>query len=382
MIKITDKKDCCGCTACAGICAHHAITMVPDALGFLYPKVDESKCVECGLCERICQFNDKYATSLNNKEPLAYAARHSNMDEVMASRSGAAFVAISDYVLEQGGVVYGVGYKDHFRVAHKRATTKVERDEFRGSKYVQSDLTGIFHQVKNDLKHDITVLFSGTPCQTSGLNAFVGEKLRSRLILVDIVCHGVASPCLWRDYLAYLEKKEGDHIQTVNFRDKEKYGWSAHIETFIFAKNANLKRVFPYRFYQTVSFRQSCSNCHFSNTTRPSDVTLGDLWGWQKLCPELNNDNKGVNLILLNTEKGIKLFEEVNSRLRVFPLPSKSYLQPNLIAPTKLHRQRNQFVKDYTEKGFEYIIRHQYHADSLLRRIIKKCNRMLKASKY
>ena len=186
--------------------------MEPDALGFLYPKVDESKCVDCGLCERVCQFNGHYDRSLNLLQPIAYAARHKDISEVMKSRSGAAFVAISDYILKQGGVVYGAGYKDHFRVAHKRAATKEERDEFRGSKYVQSDMTGVFRQVKEDLKNGLTVLFSGTPCQTSGLNAFVGKKLRENLYLVDIVCHGVPGPYIWRDYLEYLEKKHGSNL--------------------------------------------------------------------------------------------------------------------------------------------------------------------------
>ena len=234
MIKINNPSDCCGCTACASICAHNAITMEPDVLGFLYPTVDESKCVDCGLCDKVCQFNDNYDRSLNLEQPLAYAARHKDIDEVMKSRSGAVFAAISDYILEQGGVIYGVGYKDHFRVSHKRATTKEERDEFRGSKYVQSDLTGIFRLVKEDLKKGLTVLFSGTPCQTSGLNAYVGKKLRENLILVDIVCHGVPSPFIWRDYIAHLEKEQGDQIVAVNFRDKELFGWKAHKESYKF----------------------------------------------------------------------------------------------------------------------------------------------------
>lgn len=232
MIRIKDPADCCGCTACASICNHDAITMEPDALGFLYPKVDESKCVECGLCEKVCAFNDNYDKSLNLPRPDAYAARHKDMDEVMKSRSGAAFVAISDYILEQGGVVYGAGYKDHFRVAHKRATTKEERDEFRGSKYVQSDLTGVFSQVKQDLKNGLIVLFSGTACQTAGLKSYIGNKLSANLYLIDIVCHGVPSPFIWRDYIAHLEKKYGSEISSVNFRDKQMYGWRAHHETF------------------------------------------------------------------------------------------------------------------------------------------------------
>lgn len=237
MITINNPADCCGCSACASICNHEAITMEPDALGFLYPKVDESKCVDCGLCEKVCSFNENYDKSLNLSEPIAYGARHKNIDEVMKSRSGAVFVAISDYILEQGGVVYGAGYTDHFRVVHKRATTKDERDEFRGSKYVQSDMNTIFRQVKQDLKSGLIVLFSGTPCQTSGLSSYVGKKLRENLFLIDIVCHGVPGPNLWRDYINYLEEKEGSEINWVNFRDKEQFGWKSHYETFKFKKN-------------------------------------------------------------------------------------------------------------------------------------------------
>lgn len=236
MINIVDKADCCGCTACASICVHDAITMQTDTLGFLYPVVNKEKCVDCGLCEKVCAFNDHYDTSQNLLKPNAYAARHKDMCEVETSRSGAAFVAISDYILENGGVVYGAGFTDHFRVVHKRATTKEERDEFKGSKYVQSDLGHVFRQVKEDLKNGLTVLFSGTPCQTAGLNSYIGKKLREHLVLVDIVCHGVPGPYLWRDYIAYLEKKQGDKICWVNFRDKKKYGWSAHRETFKFVK--------------------------------------------------------------------------------------------------------------------------------------------------
>ena len=189
MIKITDLSRCCGCTACASICSHNAIVMQPDALGFLYPEVDKDKCVDCGLCEKVCAFNNRYDTSMNFEEPIAYGARHKDINEVETSRSGAAFIAISDYILEQGGVVYGAGYTGHFRVVHKRATTKKERDEFKGSKYVQSDMNTVFRQVKNDLRNGLMVLFSGTPCQTAGLNSYVGRQLRQNLWLTLIPQH-------------------------------------------------------------------------------------------------------------------------------------------------------------------------------------------------
>lgn len=354
MIQIKDKAACCGCTACASICPKDAITMEPDTLGFKYPKVDLGKCIDCGLCERVCTFNDNYDKSLNLKESEAYAARHKDMHEIETSRSGAAFIAISDYILENGGIVYGVGYKDHFRVAHKRATTKEERNEFKGSKYVQSDLDGIFRQVKEDLKQGNTVLFSGTPCQTAGLNSYIGKKLRENLVLVDIVCHGVPGPYLWRDYLDYLEKKQGSKICWVNFRDKQEYGWAAHKETFRFV-NGGDKMSFKYLFYQHSIFRHSCGKCHFANTQRPSDLTIADFWGWEKTDSEFNKDNKGVSLVLVNTDKGRKLFEEAKKDLNVIPAKLEDCMQPNLVKPSPINKKRDVFEHEYKKYGFTYI---------------------------
>lgn len=356
MIRIKDPKECCGCTACASICSHNAISMEPDALGFLYPKINESLCVECGLCEKVCQFNDNYDRSLNLPQPTAYAARHKDIGEVMKSRSGAAFVAISDYILEQGGIVYGAGYKDHFRVAHKRATTKEERDEFRGSKYVQSDLSGVFRQVKEDLKNGLTVLFSGTPCQTAGLNSYIGKKLRKNLILLDIVCHGVPGPYIWRDYLAYLEKRNNSKIIYVNFRDKELYGWKAHKETFKFESGGG-KINYTHLFYRHILFRHSCGECHYTNLHRPSDITIADYWGWQKTDPEFNADNKGCSLVLCNTEKGQKLFDAIKDRMNTIPAELPNVMQKHLSKPSGIHPRRMDFERYYIKGGFEYAAR-------------------------
>lgn len=356
MIQIKEPADCCGCTACASICTHEAIKMSPDVMGFLYPVVNTDKCVDCGLCEKVCSFNGNYDTSLNLLSPDAYAARHKDEEEVATSRSGAAFVAISDWILEQDGVVYGVGYENFFRVVHKRAITREERDAFKGSKYVQSDLGSVFSHVKQDLRNGRLVLFSGTPCQTSGLNAYVGKKLRENLFLIDIVCHGVSSPYLWRDYLIYLEKNMGEKIIGVDFRDKQRFGWSAHHETFIFAKAG--KVAFKYLFYQHEMFRYSCAKCHFCNTTRPSDITIGDYWGWEKTDPYINKDDRGVSLVLVNTEKGRHVFDAVREAMYVIPAKLENCLQPNLQYPTRLHPKRMQFEREYHTRGFVYVMRH------------------------
>lgn len=356
MILINDPKDCCGCTACASICAHDAITMNPDALGFLYPKVDTSKCTGCGLCEKVCSFNANYDRTQNLPSPEAYGARHKNAEEVETSRSGASFIAISDWILAHGGVVYGAGYTNHLRVVHKRATNKEERDEFKGSKYVQSDMTNVFRQVKKDLTDGRVVLFSGTPCQTAGLNSYIGRKFRDNLYLLDIVCHGVPGPYLWEDYISYLEKKQGDKIAWVNFRDKQKFGWNAHHESFRFL-NTKGTVSFPFTFYKINMFRHSCGNCHFCNVKRPSDLTIADFWGWDKTDPTCNADGKGINLILINTEKGKNLFEDIKQNMYIYPAELENVLQPNLQKPSDIHPLRMQFEQEYTQKGFLYVMR-------------------------
>ncbi len=358
MIKIIDPSECCGCTACASVCPRDAISMKPDVMGFLYPSVDEANCIECGLCEKVCAFNDAYDTSMNLPQPLVYAARHKDIKEVETSRSGASFIAISDHILENGGVVYGAGYADHFRVVHKRATTKADRDEFKGSKYVQSDMTGVFRQVREDLKGGLTVLFSGTPCQTAGLNSFVGKKLRENLILIDIVCHGVPSPFLWRDYLSYIEGKYGERIEWVNFRDKGLFGWTAHKESFGLKDKVVSMRTFTYLFYRHLMFRHSCGKCKYTNLKRPSDVTLADFWGWEKTDPNLNADDKGVSLVFCNTEKGREIFDIVADRMNVIPVELNNCMQHNLKSPSKMNAHRMDFERSYERNGFEYVMTH------------------------
>lgn len=368
MIHISNPEECCGCTACASICPHDAILMQPDAMGFLYPTVDMTKCIDCHLCEKVCAFNDNYDTSQNLSEPEFYGVRHKDINEIENSRSGAAFVALSDRILESGGVVYGAGYEGHFRVVHKRATTKTERDEFRGSKYVQSDMRGVFRQVKEDLQNGLLVMFSGTPCQTAGLNSYIGKKLRKNLFLVDIVCHGVPAPNIWRNYLAYLENKQGSKIIRVNFRDKQMFGWTAHKESFRFKNDNENKRTFKYQFYIHYYFRPSCSICHYTNTTRPSDITLADFWGWEKTDPNFNADDKGASLVIINTKKGKRLFHEVQNQLHIIYVKKENCLQPNLCHPTQPYSRRDEFAREYAIKGFDYVLsryKKDYHRNRL-----------------
>ena len=357
MIHIDKATDCCGCTACESICPKDAITMQPDALGFLYPKIDLNRCIDCGLCEKVCAFNDNYDKKQNLENPLAYAVRHKNIEEVETSRSGAAFIAFSDWVLEQGGVVYGAGYTDHFRVIHKRATTTGERDEFKGSKYVQSDLNNVFRQIKKDLKDGLVVLFSGTPCQTSGLRSYMDKRLMEKLFIIDIVCHGVPSPSVWRDYLAYQEKKHHCIFDEISFRNKRILGWADHKESFAYKGKTIISSIYTRLFYKHIMFRHSCEVCHFTNLKRPSDITIADFWGWEKTDAHMNADNKGISLVFINSNKGLEWFGKVRKNVEAISAKLEDCLQPNLQHPSIIDPQRNQFEIDYARNGLVYVMR-------------------------
>lgn len=357
MINISHPENCCGCTACASICRHDAIEMRPDSLGFLYPHVDENKCVKCGLCDKVCSFKESYNNDNAYRRPYAYAARHKDIHQIEKSRSGAAFVALSDYILDHGGVVYGAAFDKHFLVVHKRANTPEERDLFRGSKYVQSDLSGILKQIRNDLASGVKVCFSGTPCQTAGLASFIGDKLKENLYLVDIVCHGVPSPYIWRDYVKYIERKYNDTVISVNFRDKTEFGWAAHQESFAFSSGKKIYTdSYKSLFFEHVMLRKSCANCHYCNYNRPSDITIGDFWGWERVSEDFNKDDKGCSLVLVNTEKGMKWLNYVLGELRLIPTHIDNTTQPNLRQPSTENPMRDTFEKDYVKRGFKYIL--------------------------
>ena len=255
-----------------------------------------------------------------------------------------------------GGVVYGAGYNGFEKIIHKRAVTKEERDEFKGSKYVQSDLRGVFRQVKTDLQNGRTVLFSGTPCQTAALHSFIGKRYRANLFLVDIICHSVPSPAIWSDYVKYIENKFKSKIVKLEFRDKSIGWYQTHLESFTFANGSNHKDyLLRILFNVGLGTRPSCQKCKYANLKRPSDITIGDFWGYEKVAAEMNLDNKGISLVLCNTDKGTELFESVQEELHTKLVPLESALQPNLQTPSSVDERYHQFAEDYKDKGFIYV---------------------------
>lgn len=353
-ISLLHKEECCGCKACESACPAKAISMKKDEEGFWYPEVDQESCVECGQCRTACTFNDEWG---GQKEKTAtkpinvFGVKHRNEGIRVASRSGGIFTAISDQVLSQGGAVYGAALNSSFCAEHKRAVTPEERNQFRGSKYIQSDMGGIYSQIRQDLREGKTVLFSGTPCQVSAVRKAMEKENCEKLYLVDIVCHGVPSPMVWRDYLDYEEKKHGGSIEEVNFRNK-KFGWKAHYESFKVSGNEYDSTVFTTLFYSHHILRPSCFECKYKCISRVSDITIADYWGVDKAIPGFN-DNKGVSLVLTNTEKGLNLFDLCREEIVWKEARLEDSMQNGLWHCYTEPAGREQFWEKYHKTGME-----------------------------
>lgn len=311
MIKITDKSQCCGCNACVNACPVGCIGVRTDDEGFAYPLADDTVCVDCDLCQKVCPMINQSPARL----PLqVFAAINEDQQVRSASSSGGVFTLLATNVLEDGGVVFGAAFDDEWNVVHRECTDIEGLEALRGSKYSQSDTGDSYRSVKRYLDEGRMVLFSGTPCQISGLKKYLGKDY-DRLLTVDVVCHGVPSPLLWKCYLDSLSRRAGECPVAVSFRDKST-GWKSYSfnVTFPFVPPFSQKyteNVFFKYFLSDVSLRPSCYNCNSKAGRSASDITLGDWWGIHKVHPEMDDD-RGVSLVMLNTEKGRMAFDRIS----------------------------------------------------------------------
>ncbi len=355
MYLVTEKKEeCSGCTACKNICPTNAIEMIEDEEGFKYPHINKEKCINCKACEKICPNIKK---DEKNDIKSVYGVKHKNDKERVTSRSGAAFVALSDYILKCKGVVYGAELGKDFSVFHNRAETKEQRDKFKGSKYIQSDMKDVIQNIKEDLKNNRKVLFTGTPCQVAGVEIVIPEKYKENLYTCDLICHGVPSKKIFFEFLKYIEKSTGEKIKEFNFRDK-KFGWEPHYETFKFEDGQELTtQYFRNLFYGHNILRPACHKCNYANTHRPADITIADFWGVDKVAPEFM-DEKGVSLVIINNEKGKEIFENVKSDFDIINVTKEDCIKYTytLNNPTPRPDTREKFWEDYKKKDFSEII--------------------------
>lgn len=307
MIEILHKEDCCGCEACRQCCPHRCISMKKDEEGFLYPITDKTKCVECGLCERVCPVLNPYDEHL----PISISAfTHSDESIRMNSSSGGFFTKIATAIIEQGGVVFGACFDEEWRVVHTYIDKKEKLPLLQGSKYVQSSIGDSYISAKRFLQDGVPVLFTGTSCQIAGLKRFL-RKDYDLLYTMDVICHGVPSPLVWKDYLHSISSVSD--IESISFRNKstgwKNYSFSLKKKDHTLFVESHAKNLYMKGFLNDFFLRPSCYNCHFKKGTSGSDFIIGDFWGVDKIFPVMDDD-KGASVVLIYSKKGEGLYKQ------------------------------------------------------------------------
>lgn len=354
MIQVKNKKDCCGCTACKNICPKDAIDMIEDEEGFLYPVVNKDQCINCGLCEKICPIINKKEKQETKQK--AYVINNKDNEVRMQSTSGGAFTPIAEYVIENDGVVFGATFDNEWNVYHTYAENKRDLKEFRGSKYVQSNLKNTFSEAKKFLDQGKLVCFSGTPCQIQGLKNFL-RKDYENLVTVDVVCRAVPSPLVLRKYLKYERQKNNiQDIKKLVFRDKSKYGYG-YSSMRIDGENKSYKEgveTDPYlrAFFNNYSDRPSCFECKFRNKDRISDFTIWDCFTIAEFAKEMS-DNLGTTRMIIQTEKGYKIFNEIKERYIYKEIKVEDAVKNvrELKESPKPNEKRQEFFEDINKMG-------------------------------
>lgn len=378
MIHLAAAVDCTACAACVSVCPKQCISMREDREGFLQPKIDAKLCIECHRCEKVCPILNPVAIP-NDFETKAYAAINKD-DEVRAqSSSGGVFFPLAQWIIEQGGVVFGARWNDKWEVVHDYAEDLAGVKAFMRSKYVQSVVGDTLKQAKSFLEAGRWVLYSGTPCQIGGLKAYLGKEY-DKLITVDLICHGVPSPGVWRSYLKdYVGK---DQILDINFRDKSE-GWLGFqffttTTTTTTRRDKQMENPYFRGFLTNVYLRNSCYNCRFRQYHRMSDITLADYWGVNEFCTEMH-DNKGTSIVFTHTEKGKNLFHKISTGMRIMNQEKSLAIMRN--QGMEYNEPKSQSRKFYFFMNYLFGFKRSESAiskDGPLKRIKRKVKKVLK----
>ena len=353
-------KTCTGCKACGQKCGANCISFEVNQEGFWYPVVDESRCVHCNVCEQVCPVLHPVHIDDTESLPSAAAAWTCASEDRAASSSGGVFGVLAEAVIEKQGVVCGAALDEQLRARHIFVETHDDIQRLRGSKYVQSDVGDCYTGIREYLKVGRTVLFSGTPCQVGGLKSFLGRDY-DNLITVDIICHGVPSPLVWEKYLERQKKDRKTEVLQASFRDKTE-GWAKFSMKLRFEDGSEYRKTlkddaYMKAFLENLCLRESCYQCSFKSVRRISDLTIGDFWGVDKIVPGINDD-KGISLVILQTEKGQRLFRELENRLYCKPVDCRSAIDLNGAAIHSVYRHpfREYFFRKLPRADFDKLV--------------------------
>ncbi len=354
IINLLENKICTGCGACYNICPVNAIRMVHNDKGFYVPQIDDAKCVKCGKCVEICPLDKCFS---NNKQPTMYAFINSDTETRLKSSSGSAFSLFAKEIINRDGIVFGVVWDENIKAVHTCAKTNEELEKMYSSKYVQSNTNDTFKKAKEFLNDGKFVLFSGTPCQIAGLKSYLNKDYEN-LIAIDLVCHGTPSPLVLEKYKKEFmqDKKDKGEILNINFRFKKK-GWTPqYYITSIRTTNKtynipNKDDEYMQSFQNNLSFNDSCCDCQFSRIPRISDITIGDFWGVNEFDKSLN-DEKGTSIVILNSQKGELLFNELKNRgiYKNVPFEDATKYNYNIIHSSTQHKNRKLFFELFLQK--------------------------------
>lgn len=351
----TNKTECCGCGACVDICHAGAIHMVQDNEGFLYPQIDEKKCTDCGRCGQVCPIINE---SRKNYDNLYLGVQIKDEKIRYSSSSGGMFSILAQYVLEKNGVIYGAAYNRDMEVVHIEACDLQQLESIKKTKYVQSNMEGIYCRIQERLKKNQWVLFCGTPCQVYALLLYLKKSYRT-LITADLVCYGAASPGIWKSYIKYLEHRHGGEVTEFYFRDKRNKD-NGQTCSYV-AGGTEYASELGHNIYCKMYFadyilRPACHRCRFCDTNRMSDFTIGDFWNIENVRPKMD-DGMGTSMVIVHTDKAKEIWKMVKDKAYWFECERKDILQPRLLAPTCAAKTRRLFMILYRILPFSYFVK-------------------------
>ena len=359
MLNFVNFEQCCLCNACSRICPVNAIEYNLEYKSFYYPQINIDKCIKCNQCRYVCPAIQDTVRILKNNFPVSYAARTNDCDALFNSTSGGIFFEAAKYVIENSGYVCGAVFDDDFHVKHTVTQDINVIKAMRGSKYAQSATTAAFRKVKELLAEEKPILFCGCPCQIAGLQSYL-KTVPEHLILIDFVCHGIPSDKMLQKYIDLQEQTMKSKVVSFMFRNK-KFGWHNSCVNIQFENGKEYVKPIIYDAYmkgflQNIVLKESCYTCRYKKLKSGSDITLGDLWGAEIEFPNID-DNTGLSGVVINTEKGKKLFDCLKIEKYPCTFDQIEKYNKNLSEPSKKNERRDAFFSLAEKTCYENAIK-------------------------